>query len=211
MEAVRLATTDDYDLVLMDMRMPGMDGLEATRRIRALPGSRGQVPIVAMTANALDQHAEECRLAGMVEHLAKPVTQAELLAVVTRVAAAFPRIELPVMDVDTMAQLENCMSSDEVHWLLDCLTLRIEALVKKLGEDDPFAASDGLAELAHEMAGSAGTLGFIRLSAAASRFDGAISRDPGLAPRMVREILDEASAALAELRRPRSAGSRLFA
>jgi signal transduction histidine kinase/DNA-binding NarL/FixJ family response regulator len=210
-EAVRFATTDDFDLVLMDMRMPGMDGLEATRRIRAIAGSRGQVAIVAMTANALDRHAEECRQAGMVEHLAKPVTQEELLAVVTRVAAASPRVELPVVDVDAMAQLETCMSSDAVQWLLECLTLRIEALVGKLGEDDPFAASDGLAELAHEMAGSAGTLGFARLSAAASRFDRALSGDPILAPRMVHEILHEATAALAKLRRPRTTGSRLFA
>jgi len=210
-EAVRLAATDDFDLVLMDMRMPGMDGLEATRRIRALAGSRGQVPIVAMTANALDRHAEECRRAGMVEHVAKPVTQAELLAVVTRVAGALPRDELPVVDVDTMAQLESCMSSDAVRWLLECLTLRIEALVTKLGDDDPFAMSGGLGELAHEMAGSAGTLGFARLSAATSRFDMAISDDPVLAPRMVHEILREANAALVELRRPRSAGSRLFA
>ena len=87
-EAVGLAATDDFDVVLMDMRMPGMDGLEATRRIRALGGSRGQVPIVAVTANALDQHAEECRRAGMAEHLAKPFTQAELLAVVARVAGS---------------------------------------------------------------------------------------------------------------------------
>ena len=66
LEAVRLAATDDFDLVLMDMRMHGMDGLEATKQIKALAGSRGQVPIVAMTANALDQHAEECHRAGMV-------------------------------------------------------------------------------------------------------------------------------------------------
>jgi signal transduction histidine kinase/CheY-like chemotaxis protein/HPt (histidine-containing phosphotransfer) domain-containing protein len=211
LEAVRLAATGDFDLVLMDMRMHGMDGLEATKQIRTLAGSRGQVPIVAMTANALDQHAEECRRAGMIEHLAKPVTQAELLAVVNRVTAAAPRVELPVVDVDIMAQLSSCMSSDEVNWLLDCLTLRIEAMVKKLGEPDPFGASGGLAELAHEMAGSAGTLGFARLSAAAARFDRALTADPVLAPRMVEEIVFEANAALAELRRARSAVSRLFA
>ena len=77
-EAVRLVAAMEFDVVLMDMRMAGMDGLEATRRIRALDGSRAQVPIVAVTANALDQHAEECRRAGM-SHLAKPFTQAELI------------------------------------------------------------------------------------------------------------------------------------
>jgi CheY-like chemotaxis protein/two-component sensor histidine kinase len=90
-EAVLLAATEDFDVVLMDMRMPGSDGLDATRRIRSLEGSRGQVPIVAMTANALDEHAEECRRAGMTEYLAKPFTEAELLAIVAKAAARRPR------------------------------------------------------------------------------------------------------------------------
>jgi signal transduction histidine kinase/DNA-binding response OmpR family regulator len=210
-EAVRLATTDDFDLVLMDMRMPHMDGLEATRRIRALPGTRGQVPVVAMTANALDQHAEECRRAGMVEHLAKPVTQAELLAVVDRVAAASPRVELPVVDVDVMAQLASCMSPDNLQWSLNSLRQRIEALVARLGDDDPCAEEDTLGGQAHETAGSAGTLGFVRLSAAASCLDRAIATDPALAPKLVQEVLREANAALAKLHRPQMAGSKLFA
>ena len=57
----------------MDMRMPGLNGLDATRQIRMLDGARGRVPIVAVTANALDEHAEACRLAGMSGHLAKPL------------------------------------------------------------------------------------------------------------------------------------------
>ena len=103
-KAVRLAAARDFDVVLMDMRMPGMDGLEATRRIRALDGPRGQVPIVAVTANALDQHAEECRRAGMSEHLAKPFTQAELLAVVARAAGQRPQPAsdaAPTIDADS--------------------------------------------------------------------------------------------------------------
>ena len=70
-EAVRLAASRDFDLILMDMRMPGLNGLDATRQIRMLDGPRGRVPIVAVTANALDEHAEECRLAGMSGHLGK--------------------------------------------------------------------------------------------------------------------------------------------
>jgi signal transduction histidine kinase/ActR/RegA family two-component response regulator len=90
-EAVRLATSHDFDVVLMDMNMAGVDGLEATRRIRALEGQRGQVPIIALTANALDQHVEACRQGGMSEHLAKPFTRTELLTAITRAAAQRPR------------------------------------------------------------------------------------------------------------------------
>ena len=121
-KAVRLAAARDFDVVLMDMRMPGMDGLEATRRIRALDGPRGQVPIVAVTANALDHHAEECRRAGMSEHLAKPFTQVELLAVVARAARQRPRPAAdtaPTIDADSVAQLAACMGEDALKQLLE--------------------------------------------------------------------------------------------
>ncbi|CAO3377529.1 ATP-binding protein [Azospirillum argentinense] len=71
-----------YDLVLMDVQMPVMDGLEATRRIRALPGSLGRVPILALSAGVLAVEVERCRQAGMDDHLAKPLEKSRLLAAV---------------------------------------------------------------------------------------------------------------------------------
>lgn len=77
--AVEAASARDYDAVLIDVRMPGMDGLEATRRLRAVPGPRGQVQVIALTAQAFAEQVEECRRAGMDSHLAKPFTQGALL------------------------------------------------------------------------------------------------------------------------------------
>ena len=86
LEAVTAAASDDYDVVLMDVRMPGMDGLEATGHIRALAGARGRVPIVALTAQAFSEQITECRAAGMDLHIPKPFTRDDLLRAVTRAA-----------------------------------------------------------------------------------------------------------------------------
>ena len=165
-EAVRLAASRDFDLILMDMRMPGLNGLDATRQIRMLDGARGRVPIVAVTANALDEHAEACRLAGMSGHLAKPFTQTELLAVVGRAVARSqntPRGGKTTVDVDCLTQLVACMGSDAAARLLDCLASRLETLLGHLEDRDCSASLDVIGELAHELKGSAGTLGFTGL------------------------------------------------
>jgi CheY-like chemotaxis protein len=87
MQAVDAVTRKPYDVVLMDVEMPGLDGLDATRRIRAeLPADR-QPMIVAMTANVLPEDRERCRAAGMDDYVAKPVEPAMLDAALKRVAS----------------------------------------------------------------------------------------------------------------------------
>ena len=85
---VESVTSDEYDLVLMDVQMPEMDGLEATRRIRALADERGDsrfrdLPIVAMTANAMAGDREKSLTAGMNDHLNKPIDPNELFTALT--------------------------------------------------------------------------------------------------------------------------------
>ncbi|ADG09571.1 histidine kinase [Caulobacter segnis] len=83
-QAVDRARSTAYDLILMDMHMPEMDGLQATRAIRALPAPFGTAPIIAMSADALPAQVERCYAAGMVDHIPKPVQRETLYAKVER-------------------------------------------------------------------------------------------------------------------------------
>jgi two-component system sensor histidine kinase/response regulator len=81
--AVRMAQETDYDAVLMDMQMPVMDGIEATRAIRSEPRFQN-LPIIAMTANAMAADREKCLKAGMNDHIGKPIDPDELFSVLLR-------------------------------------------------------------------------------------------------------------------------------
>lgn len=80
-QAIEKAQTNTYDSILMDMQMPKIDGLEATRCIRKIPG-RGDIPIIAMTANAFDEDRKACLAAGMNDFVTKPINQGLLYSIV---------------------------------------------------------------------------------------------------------------------------------
>jgi signal transduction histidine kinase/ActR/RegA family two-component response regulator len=86
-EAVELAVTREFDAILMDVQMPGVDGLEATRRIRSAESAAGRrIPIVALTAHGFQQDMERCLAAGMDDYLSKPFTPEALSRALSRAA-----------------------------------------------------------------------------------------------------------------------------
>jgi signal transduction histidine kinase/ActR/RegA family two-component response regulator len=87
-QAVAAARLGGFDLILMDVHMPVMDGLAAARANRALPGPQGAAPIIALTADVLPDQILRCRAAGMNDHVAKPIRREELVAAVARALTA---------------------------------------------------------------------------------------------------------------------------
>jgi two-component system, sensor histidine kinase len=97
-QAVKAVFEQDFDLVLMDVRMPEMDGLAATRAIRARGGRFAELPIIALTANAFPEDVKLCREAGMVDFLAKPLRKPAMVATILKAiggTAASPPPSLP--------------------------------------------------------------------------------------------------------------------
>jgi len=99
-EAVALAGVQHFDMILMDIQMPGMDGIEAARRIREIPGRRGQVPIAALTAYAHAENTVICREAGMCGVITKPLDFNTLAAVLEQF---MPSGSLCLLDPDGTA------------------------------------------------------------------------------------------------------------
>lgn len=100
-EALRLVVDDMFDVILMDLHMPLIDGIEATRHIRALPGRRGETPIIAITADVQEDHGAALRAAGFQAWLIKPIDLMSLLAAVAAAGADSALVPSPPVAAST--------------------------------------------------------------------------------------------------------------
>lgn len=154
-EAVNAVKSADYDLVLMDVQMPGMDGLTATRAIRAM-SDYAKLPIVAMTAQALPAQIAACHEAGMDDYLAKPITPAALFAAVDQWAGG-SRPSGPSITPGQEEELARLRDAFVTQCAQDL------AHVKSLLASGSPSARDDLQRLLHRCAGTAEMLGFTDL------------------------------------------------
>ncbi|MGJ8669550.1 MAG: response regulator [Oceanococcus sp.] len=183
--AIEQVAVTDYDLVFMDMQMPVMDGIEATRRIRQLDSPHATVPIVAMTANAMQEDRQQCLDAGMNDHLGKPVNIDQLRSILTRwlpvemeaimatrtipEAVANADSETPAFDFE--GAIKNMADSRELWVRLARRYLETplahSAISKWLSQGDKVSAQ----RQAHTVKGVAATLGLLKLQAAANALE----------------------------------------
>jgi CheY-like chemotaxis protein/HPt (histidine-containing phosphotransfer) domain-containing protein len=192
--AVDLFARGRFDLVLMDMQMPVMDGLEATRAIRALEQKEGRppTPVVALTANARPEDIAASRLAGCDAHLSKPISRRQLLAALEATGAVElePRDSQP-FTVEVPAGLEAI-----VPGYLDARRHDVRQAAELLANGD----LKRLQTLGHNMAGTGQSFGFDRLSELGQSLEGSARDGDAVAAARhitaIREYLDRARLAL---------------
>ena len=212
--AVEAVAAGKFDVVLMDVQMPGMDGLEATREIRALPGPCAGVPIIAITAQAFSEQVTKCKAAGMTGHVAKPFQHTTLLAAVTEAVTAkrapeqkqqppseSTSIDLPVVDQDVYRSVADLFKPADLQRHLASLTDRGEALLEDLRVAGSPAERSALAEAAHALGGAAGVLGLRRLGAAALAFERGVGTGCHDADALTAGLIDEIERSIAAMGR----------
>ncbi|WP_304343230.1 PAS domain S-box protein [Chryseobacterium koreense] len=196
LEALEACREESFDLVLMDVQMPVMDGIEATRQIRMLSGYR-QVPIIGVTAGNVLGEKEKCFEAGMDDFLPKPLRQADLSEVLQKHLTGEPE-----KATATGIELEKHLSLDHLNeqvgddeafremflnLVLDELGISEENLKTAAGQKD----QEGLKKILHKLRGTAGTAGLLRLAEMAGQWEkevGQYPEYPALQEAIVQEI-----------------------
>ena len=185
-QALKAAGEEMFDVILMDMSMPNMDGIESTRRIRAMEGEGSKTPIIAMTANAFADDRQACMEAGMDDFITKPISMDGLLdRLVHWVSPAAPipvagnraepdsadGDEAELMDQQVLADLENETSRELVTEIIGIFIKETGERLDELREAGTREDPSSVIAAAHAVKSSAGTFGAMRLQAAAGRVE----------------------------------------
>jgi PAS domain S-box-containing protein len=218
-QAVDALRRDDYDVILMDIQMPELDGIQATRQIRAMRGPKADIPIIALTAHALAGAREEYIAAGMNDYISKPVDQTILLSKLLEIARGLEQGEEVIasdgiagsaadldldgtlvaagIDLSCLETLNAVMEPAEVRGFLEMYLDEAVERISRMASADDLAAISGDA---HALIGTSGNVGASQVSEIARSVEmacksGDIEATRELMPRLA-DALDVTSDAL---------------
>ena len=170
LEAVLSAQRTPFDLILMDMQMPIMDGIAAARRIR---DDGNPVPIIALSANSSQEDQDACSAAGMDGFLAKPLTKSSLEGLLGHAPASpGPRTEV---NVDQQESLIEELGAEVVDKLVADFLKRATSMVQDIEDALSRHDQDAVARTCHTLKGAAATLGFTGIAVRADRLRDSLS------------------------------------
>ncbi|MGH7093337.1 MAG: ATP-binding protein, partial [Stellaceae bacterium] len=212
--AVAAVEAKEFDVVLMDVQMPVLDGIEATSRIRSLPPPRNAVPIIAVTAHAMAGAREEYLASGMNGYLSKPLDLAALLGMIEQFGMEQPGRGValvedfghePYADADFDMQ---CLAALQQHLrpaqIRELLTMFLGELGEQFARCKEFvSAADwtALGREAHTLAGTAGNIGAMRVSHAARTLEAACKEpQEGSAPDLTAQLAKDGERAARAIR-----------
>ncbi len=186
-EAVDLALSEEFDVVLMDMQMPEMDGIEATELLRSIGYDK---PIVALTANVMAQHQEQFEAAGCTDFLAKPIDRHRLQEVLGQFLKACSREEfLERQKGEPDAAIPSAIVDDELTGLFIERTRELRDKIVIAVEQEDW---DAVRINAHTVKGSGTTFGYPQLTSLGKEVCDSIDhKQMGPVPALTRQLLDE--------------------
>ncbi|WP_231497222.1 PAS domain-containing hybrid sensor histidine kinase/response regulator [Arthrobacter sp. MA-N2] len=195
-EAVTATVATEYAAVLMDCHMPVMDGFEATKAIRARQDGRRRLPVIAMTAGAMDEDHERCLAAGMDDYLTKPVDMDKLDRVLSRwVPAASKESAVPVLDPARLETLRNLGPVDGFGLLpaaAGAFRGDIQPSLEALRQALDNGGGEDFRQVAHKLKGAAANIGAARASRMCADLERSSSNgvpvDPALLARLETEL-----------------------
>jgi PAS domain S-box-containing protein len=194
--ALAAVRTQAYDAVLMDVSLPGMDGISATAAIRAMDGKVGRLPIIMMSAYAFPEDQARAMAAGANEYLAKPVARTDLVRTLSAVAGRVNKREEPALDTGTIGGIMDMLSAEERATFID----RIRADISGTASMAVAAARNNdlalMERATHTLMGVAGAVGAPGVARLAAKLNDAVREGSGTICQETVEGLQEQSAEL---------------
>lgn len=213
--AVEAAARTGFDLILMDVQMPELNGVSATQAIRALAAPYSSAPIIALTASALREQQADYLAAGMNDYVSKPFTEETLLSAIARQCAAHPPLDradgagtadapfaewshLSLFDAGQLDGVRRSVGAAALGALLEQGLAAVKAHDARINSAWQAGDIDQIHKIAHRLKGEAGTLGLQRIAAIAAFLD-KTTEPAGFAPaiRALDQACQETAAAMA--------------